>query len=536
MKASKVFINGEVVTVDHNFSVQEALAIKGRHILDVGSTSHMMSLVDNETEVIDLEGRSLLPGFIDSHAHLELYGTNQLGVNLKNVKDIDNVIEKLKERAKATPNGAWIRGWGYNQNQLAEQRHLTKWDLDKVSTSHPIIVVRTCGHISCVNSKALEIAGLTNTSKDPSGGSYLRKGGELTGLLLEAAHMEMFQLADYSEDDVMLGLQTASDHFLQKGITSAHDAGGYGSKHISYLQKAVQEGKIQQRLYVMFGSLYDSPAVVEAGLKSGITTGLGNEYFRIGPAKVFIDGSSSGPTCKTRKPYTSNPEDSGILYMNQEELDSHLLPSHKAGWQITSHAMGDEAVDMLLHTIERALDQKPASQHRHRLEHAGITPPDLLQRIQTTQALPIPNPAFLYEFGDGYLRDYGERVHHFFPLKSYSELGIPFAIGSDSPITTVDPLVGIHAAVNRKSKQGNTIGADQMITVEEAIRAYTWGGAYASFEEEIKGSLEAGKLADLTLLDQSILSCAPENLKDIQVEMTVLDGNIVYEKQKEDVH
>ncbi|MYL70365.1 amidohydrolase family protein [Halobacillus litoralis] len=536
MRATKVFINGEVITADQSGTVYEALAIRGERILQVGTTSEVMERSDDNTEIINLNGKSLLPGFNDAHAHLELYGTNQLGVNMKQVNSIDSIIEKLQTRAEQTPSGEWVRGWGYNQNNLLEDRHLTKWDLDKVSTSHPIIVVRTCGHISCVNSKALEMAGIHLQTPNPPGGTYHRDGDELTGLLLEAAHMKMFQLADYSEDEVMLGLQMASDRFLQNGITSLHDAGGYGTKHIRYLQKGAQEGKIRQRVYVMYASLFDSPSVVKAGVESGIMTGLGDDTFKIGPAKVFIDGSSSGPTCKTREPYTSNPNDSGILYMDQNELDQHLLPAHKKGWQITAHAMGDEAVHMLLTTIERALNHKPSTDHRHRLEHAGITPPDLVERIKATRAVPIPNPAFLYEFGDGYINDYGERVHYFFPLKSYIEQDIPFAIGSDSPITTVNPLIGIHAAVNRTSKHGHPVGQNQSITVEEAIRAYTWAGAYASGEEDLKGTLEPVKYADFVILDQSILRCPSQKIKDIQVEMTILNGDIVYEKQKEDAH
>ena len=442
MKADKIFFNGEVITADADHTVHEALAVQKDRIMQAGPTEAIMKFADSYTEMVDLEGRSLLPGFNDAHAHLELYGTNQLGVNLKEEDSIIQVIDKLRDRANLTSEGEWVRGWGYNQNQLIEQRHLTKWDLDKVSTTHPVIVVRTCGHISCVNSKALEMAGLTPDFPDPEGGSYHKQEGELSGLLLEAAHMKMFQLADYSETEVMKGLEIASADFLTHGITSVHDAGGYGTKHIRYLHRAVKEGKIIQRLYVLYGSLYDSPSMVKAGMDSGVTTGLGDNRFKIGPAKVFIDGSSSGPTCKTREPYTSNPEDDGILYMDQEELDSHLLPAHELGWQITSHAMGDRAVEMLLSTIERALDHTPKQDHRHRIEHAGITPPDLLTKMISTRAVPIPNPAFLFEFGDGYLRDYGDRVNHFFPLKSFSQLEIPFAMGSDSPITTVNPLVG----------------------------------------------------------------------------------------------
>jgi predicted amidohydrolase YtcJ len=535
VSTTMLFINGEVITVNSEFSVREAMAIKDNKIIAVGSNEEILGLESKEPTIINLEGRSILPGFIDAHAHLELYGTNKLGVNGKEAGSIKELLVKLKEKAKSTPEGKWIRGWGYNQNQYEEGRHLTRWDLDQVSTEHPVIVVRTCGHISCVNSKALELAGIAPQTEDPAGGKYVRENGELTGLLLESAHMNMFLFANYSEDEVQEGLALASEDYLAKGITSVHDAGGYGPDHIRFLQKAVSAKRIKQRIYALYGSLHDSPGMVAKGLSSGIGTGLGDEWMKIGPAKVFIDGSSSGPTAKTREPYTSNPEDSGILYLNQEELNKSLGKAHQAGWQITAHAIGDEAVDMMIEAIRSALEDESRHDHRHRIEHSGMTPPDLIQKMKDLEIIPIPNPAFIYEFGDGYVRDYGDRVNVMFPLRSFSDNGIPFAIGSDSPITSVDPIHGIYTAVTRRSNSGNNIGTGQRITVQEAIKAYTWNGAYASFEEHLKGSIEPGKLADLVVLSGSILTCEPERLRELKVELTVLDGKIEYAAKKEGV-
>ncbi|ELK45633.1 amidohydrolase [Halobacillus sp. BAB-2008] len=535
MQATRVFINGEVFTSDHRFSVHEAVAIGGNRILGVGTNQEIQAFVESGTEVTDLEGRTLMPGFIDAHAHLELYGTNQLGVNAKAVHSIPELLDQLLLAAEDIPKGQWIRGWGYNQNHLAEQRHLTRDDLDKVSTSHPIIVVRTCGHISCVNTKALELTGITDSVVDPPGGKYHRDtSGRLTGLLMESAHMAMFQHADYSEEEVQKGLAIASADFLELGITSVHDAGGYGTKHIRYLQKAVQEKTLKQRIYALYGSLSDSVSMVEAGIRSGMATGIGDDSFRIGPAKVFIDGSSSGPTCKMREGYTSNPAGSGMLYMDQHALDRSLLSAYEHGWQLTAHAMGDQAVDMLLTTLERARSGRPGT--RHRIEHSGFTPADLVQRMKAVRAIPIPNPAFLHEFGDGYRKDYGNRVEAMFPMHAFAQNDIPFAIGSDSPITTADPFVGIHAAITRQSKSGRSIGAEQGITLEEALRAYTWGGAYASGEEDVKGSLKPGMLADLIILDRPVLNTPIQQLPEVTVDETILDGKTVFHKLKEDVY
>jgi predicted amidohydrolase YtcJ len=534
MIADLLFYNGQVITMDNHVGMCEALAVKDSKIVSVGSNVEVEKLKGKETRVINLEGKTLMPGFIDAHAHLELYGTNALGVNGKAVNSIEELKEKLGAKAKNTPSGQWVRGWGYNQNYLAEGRHPTRWDLDQISTEHPIILVRTCGHISVVNSKALEMAGINANTNDPSGGKYVRdEKGVPTGVLLEQAHMNMFLTAQYTDDEIMEGLKIASSDYLSKGITSVHDAGGYDTKHFSFLFDAVEKGIIKQRIYVMYGGLHDAPSIVNKGVEAGIKTGVGNNYFRIGPAKVFIDGSSSGPTAKTRQPYTSNNNDSGILYLNQEDLTKTLGDAHNHGWQITAHAIGDEAVEMMINCIEQVLHENPREDHRHRIEHACMTPPDLLKRMKDLNILPIPNPAFIYEFGDGYVKDYGERVETMFPIQSFINEGIPAAIGSDSPITAYDPLIGVYAAVNRMSKSSRLVGPSQKATLLEVLKMYTLNGAIASFEDNIKGSLVPGKLADMVVLDQPILDTPINQINNIGVEMTVLDGAIVFQSKKE---
>ncbi len=458
MDADLILKNGEVITVDENFSICEALAVKDNKIIAVGTNRDILTLQGNHTQVIDLKGKSLIPGFIDSHAHLELYGTNKLGENCKDVDSIEDIQHRLRETAENTLEGEWIRGWGYNQNTLSEGRHPNRWDLDKVSTDHPIIIVRTCGHISCVNSKALELAGIDEKTPNPAGGKYVRDDNLPTGVLLESAHMNMFMNAMYSEEEILNGLELASADYASKGITSVHDAGGYNNDHFRYLQKAVHDGKIKQRVYALIGSLHDSPGVLNKALDAGMVTGLGDEWFKIGPAKVFIDGSSSGPTARTRAPYTSNPNDNGILYLNEVELNKLLGKAHDLGWQLTAHAIGDQAVEMMVNCIEQALDKKGRSNHRHRIEHAGMTPPDLAKKMNALNIVPIPNPAFIREFGDGYINDYGERVETMFPIRQLIDEGLTAAIGSDSPITTFNPLIGIQAAVTRESKAGTAVG------------------------------------------------------------------------------
>lgn len=529
-----LFINGEVITADYLFSVHEALAVKDKRIFAVGTTEQLLKLRQDKTKVIDLRGRTIMPGFIDAHAHLLLYGTNQLGVDCKNVHSIEEIKRRLKGVVRETPADKWIRGWGYNQNFLQEGRHLTRWDLDEVSTRHPIMVVRTCGHISCVNSKALEMAGINENSQNPIGGKYVRnRRNQLTGLLLEEAHMNMVHFSQHTKEEQRQAYQIASHDFLKAGITSIHDAGGYGPAHIRALAQCVQEKDINVRVYAMYGSLHNSVEMVQDGFDKGMVTGIGNEWFKVGPAKVFIDGSSSGPTAATIEPYTSNSSDTGILYLDEAVLNDTLSAAHDTGWQITAHAIGDRAVQMMIDCIEQALEKSPRTDHRHRIEHAAMTPPYLAEKMKELGIIPVANPAFIREFGDGYIKDYGERIHHMFPLQSFLSRHIPAAIGSDSPITTKNPLMGLYAMLTRESLSERVIGENERITLKDAIRMYTYNGAYASFDEGEKGSLEVGKLADLIVLNRSLLTSAVCDIPTIEVDATMVGGSMIYSKQKE---
>jgi predicted amidohydrolase YtcJ len=270
-------------------------------------------------------------------------------------------------------------------------------------------------------------------------------------------------------------------------------------------------------------------------IKAGISTGLGDEKFKIGPAKVFTDGSSSGPTAAMREPYTDNSEYSGIIYFSQEELNRILGEAHKKGFQITAHAQGDRAIEMMLNCIEEALKKHPRKNHRHRIEHAGITMPDLVERMRQLEVIPIPNPAFFLEYGDGYIKSSGERVNYMYPVRDFIDKGIIAAGGSDSPVTSFNPLLGIHGAVNRKSSTGQDVGGNQRIGVLEAIKLFTWNGAYASFEENIKGSIEIGKLADLVVLNGAILDVPTDQIKDMQVDYTIIGGKVVFQKESNDI-
>ncbi|MCO0600872.1 amidohydrolase [Peribacillus butanolivorans] len=534
MQADIVFINGEVITVDQRNKVVEAVAVKGNRVSAVGSNREVKDFIGEETKVIDLQGKTLLPGFIDAHIHLILYGVNQLAVSCKDehIKSIEDLLNDLKEKASTIPKGEWIRAWGFNETVVKEKRYPTIAELDAISVEHPIIVSRTCSHISVVNSKALELAKINENSENPTGGIIEKdKTGRFTGRLIETANMKMTEIASYTESELMKAVKIASEHFAAAGITSIHEAGAYGSESFRLLQQAVKSKDIRVRIYAMIGSLNNSHEFVNKMVEAGVVTGTGDERFKIGPAKLFTDGSSTGPTIATRETYSSDPDNFGILYYSEEEIYQVLGQAHKKGYQITVHAQGDRAIEMYLNCVEKALEESPRKDHRHRIEHAGISSPDLQERMKNLELIPIPNPPFPYEFGDIYIQHYGNRVNHMYAVRDFIDNGIIAAGGSDAPVTDYNPLLGIHVAVNRRSQFGSEIGVAQSISVMEAIKLYTWNGAYASFEEDIKGSIEVGKLADLVVLTDSILKVNPLHIKDLQVESTIIDGEILYHRE-----
>lgn len=526
-----LFINGEVITVNRHNEVMEAVAVQGNKIITVGTNEEILGLKDHNSEVIELNGKTLMPGFIDSHIHFTIYGTNELSMSCKTaqIQSINDLLTELRKRVAITPKGEWIRAWGYNEQKIAEKRFPTKEELDHVSMEHPILIGRICGHISAVNSYSLQLANVNENTPDPKGGRYERDvHGNLTGLLIENAHMNIFSLAAFSDEEMKKAHEISSKHFLKKGITSIHDATGYGLSSLRALQYASQNGIIKQRVYAMVGSLNEAENIVEHMVNSGIYTGLGDHKFKIGPVKLFLDGSSSGPTIWTREPYKNDPDNFGVRYFNQEEVERLFIPAHKKGWQITAHAQGDAAIDMILTCIEKANHLYPRKDSRHRIEHCGIATRDLIERMKEQNIIPIPNPAFHYEFGDGYMNNYGERAKQMYPLRDFLKAGIPAAIASDCPVIDFSPMRGLHSAIKRKSISGQTVGENQTISLLEAIRMYTINGAYASFEENIKGSIERGKLADLILLDRPLLKSDTDELLEAQVEMTMINGEIIY--------
>lgn len=532
MSADIIFKGGPVITVDKNNTTAQAVAVKGNKIVYVGSNEGVDAFIGVNTKIVDLTGKCLIPGFVESHIHTAVMGANAMAIDCRPsaVSSIDDIKEAVFERAKITPKGEWIRGWGYNDQYLKEQRNPNKWDLDEVAPDHPVMLTRVCSHISAHNSRSIEIAGITDAGAyNPE--TYTRINGEISGVMKEEAHMAMCKASLLTEAEIIEGLKAANDMLLKEGITSIHDSGGYGSVQMKAFQKAIEDNLLKLRLYPMIFSFVENLEFVDSYLKVGIRSGMGDDRFKLGPIKLMIDGSSSGPTAATLEPYAIDPNNSGILSHSQELVDDYVMRGHCGDWQVTSHAVGDKGVTVIVNALEKAMTECPKEGTRHRIEHCGMINDELLDRIKRLNIVPICNPIFLYEFGDGYIKNYGkERAYKMFTAKSFLDKGIIAAGASDCPITFSNPLMGIHLAVNRVTQGGQVINPDERLEPIDALRMFTWNGAYASFTEDIKGSIEVGKLADLVVLDGDFLQTPPDKIWDLNVDMTIIDGKVEYER------
>jgi predicted amidohydrolase YtcJ len=529
------FIRGNIITMDVEKPRAEAVLVIGDRISGVGSDSEIEAFIDRGTEVIDLGGRTLVPGFVDCHAHPMFYGESLMAVDCRTppVSSIQDMVSAIRRRAEEEPEGEWVIGMGYDDFKLAERRHPNRWDLDEAAPDNPVVIMRMCGHVSVVNSLALQMAGITKDSADPEGGHIDRdqETGEPTGVLRGGAMAPIYKLIPPSDmEKLRRAFSLAAEQFLARGVTSVSDAGVDSPLVVRAYQAAMREDGVPLRVNLMM-----SVSMLDELSRLGVQTGFGDDRLRIGAIKIVADGSSSGRTAAVSEPYVDAPGNTGIMYLNREELDNGVLAAHRAGFQVGVHAIGDRAISAVLDSYEAALRELPKADHRLRIEHCGICTPSILSRIKRLGVVPVPQPIFLYGEGESYRAGLGEdRVKWAYPLKSFIDGGIVTPMSSDCPATSgaelISPLLGIYVAVTRKTDAGRDLGPGQRIGVEDALRCYTLNSAYATFEEGAKGSIEPGKLADFVVLSDDPLMVKAEKIKDMSVEMTIVGGRVAYKK------
>lgn len=538
--ADTAFVNGKVITVNESNEIVSAVGTYNKEILYVGNDEGIKKYIGEKTKVIDLHGRTLMPGFVEAHSHFMLtsilLNDTVIPIDYKMCRSIKEIKEKIRSALLKKKPGEWIVLQGYDQNKLEEMRHPTYADLDEAAPENPVWCVRADLHTGVCNSLAMKRAGWTKESaKDFQKGELdLDEKGELTGLVKEEGFGYMNALVSYNDQQLKEAFQLGDKAFLKVGITSVHDAGAYGAQFVKILQSACLSGDVHVRVYEMIYRMlgkYSIKDFIYEHIKTGLHTGIGNEHYKLGPAKLLIDGSSSAPSCSTKQPYSHEPELPQIINWTQKEMDEIFTDAHLAGFQMTAHCIGDNAVEKMVNTIERVLTKYPKEDARPRIEHCAMINENILHRIKKLGIIPISNPGLVAFNAKDYNRYYEERVNYMFACQSYLQYGIISAAGADAPCMDVNPMLGIWGAVQRKDiVNGVECGACQKISVLEAIKMFTLNGAYASFDEKIKGSIEVGKLADLIILEEDILESELDHIKDIKVDQTYVDGQLVYER------
>lgn len=532
--------NAEVITVNDNNDIVDALLFENNTILFAGSYEDALKLCEPDTKKIDLAGKTVLPGFIESHAHILTKLVISPGIDMSKVsgiKCIKDVQDRIVKNKKGTD---WIICHGLTFEDLDEKRWPTRWELDEVCADAPITITHSSGHTGLYNTKALEVLGVFD-GKVNMPDEFVEKNekGELTGVLNESAHMMCNQIVKdlnpVDENGMLDMIRDISKAFVSYGVTTVHDAGGTGMTTINAEQKIVKSEGLPIRLYPMLFSILGknhNVKFVKSCIDSGFYTGLGDDFFRVGPLKIMIDGSGASGTCATRKPMSHNGQVNPTS-MTQEEVDDVVISAHKAGFQVTAHCIGDKAVEMVLDAYEKAQKEYPREDCRHRIEHCMIAEPDLLKRIHDQKVIPIFNPTFINLWGESFNKYYGEsRTEYLIPLKSALETGITCTIASDFECCpNMAPVRGIASALDRTIYDtDNKVSATQAISLMDAIRCYTINAAYSEFAEDKKGSLETGKLADICVLDGTITKMSPREMYDMEVLCTYVDGKLVYEK------
>jgi predicted amidohydrolase YtcJ len=525
LHADVVIINANIITMAAGQPRVEALAISQGKFVAIGSTADVQPLIGAGTRLMELKGSTVLPGFIDAHLHALDSGICHVQAVDCDLRSIPAILDALRERAQKTPPGEWVQGFKFDDTKTTECCWLTRRDLDTVSLGHPIYVAHRGGHSFFVNSKALEMAGISSATPDPPGGRYEHDAstGELLGIVQERA-AECFQqlLPPVTQKDRQDGLRRICQMFNAAGLTSVHDA-LVTNLDLQTYQEGLAAGDLTLRVYLLMN--YPHFASLR---EAGVRTGLGNEFLRIGGIKLIADGAIAGRNAWLSQPYAGSTDDFGLRAIEPGELETRVLEIHKAGFQVCTHANGDAAIDMTLTAYEKAMSAYPRLEARHRIEHCTLVNPSLLQRIKKLGIIVTPFCTYVYYHGEK-MKYYGEeRLQWMFAQRSFLDHEIISTGATDYVPGPFEPLLGIQSCVTRTDSSGKVWGASQKITVEEALKIYTLHGAYASFEEHLKGSIEIGKLADLVVLAANPTVVDPHTIKDIPVQHTIVGGQVVY--------
>lgn len=545
MRVDAVYRRGNIHTFDSARPRATSLAVLAGRIVAVGDDD----LVDqfDAAHVVDLGGRTVVPGFNDAHNHMLFYGGTLTSLNLASppMRTVADICEAVRERAAQTPEGGWVIGSKYDQNKLAERRHPTARELDAAAPRHRVWLRHTSGHMCTVNSMVLgDIAGLPI----PPGGIVEEDSdGRRTGLVQEQAQAMVSGLVyPLSVDSMVDMIGLANRNYLAEGVTSATEAGVgaalvlHSPIELRAWQEARRRGVLTVRTNLLMGvemlhhSAHASDEEAPFALDGGLSSGMGDEWLRIGGVKIFSDGSLIGRTAAMFEPFLGDDGvecGCGMFQTEPEVLRRLIIDAHRSGWQIGTHAIGDRAVATVLDCYAEAQRLYPRAGTRHRIEHCGVIAEGLLDSMKALGVVPVPQGRFVNEIGDGMKRALGaHRTPDAYRQRSFLERGIPLPGSSDRPVVNGAPLLGIHDMVNQRTSSGEPFVPGEALTVQQAVHAFTRGSAYAAFEEHYKGALAPGMLADFVVLGDDIFTIDRDGIGETSVDATVVGGALLHDR------
>lgn len=506
----------------------DALALRAGRVLALGRDA--LDSAGPGTRRIDLAGRVAIPAFNEAHMHLLPFGLTLTQVKLRaeEVRTLSEVQSRIRAAAGTTPRGEWITGWGYDHASLDVKRHPMGGELDRAAPEHPVFIMRACGHMGVANSAALRAAGIGHNTPDPEGGVIERRDGTLTGLIQERALTLILRaMPQPSQARMVDAIHAAGEHLAAQGFASATDM-NVGMTAGLHEVAAYQAASPLQRMWLVLAA--NPEGIAEAAAMQPWRPGDDpHAMLRWGGAKVFADGSAGGLTAAFLEPYLQGG--TGVLTFPTGAIHELLARWHDRGWQLDIHAIGDAAIEQVLSGMEAA---GATPERRHRIEHCGFVTRDQRRRMLARGIIPVPQPLFMYEFGDLYVRNLGPaRGAAAYPMRTWLDEGHHPSASSDSPVCTTDPFLNLFTMVTRETNQGTVLGVDQRLSIGEAVHCYTWCGAYSTFSEHRRGALDPGMDADIAVLSQDIFACPPEALPGTRADITLRGGLPIHDRHGE---
>jgi predicted amidohydrolase YtcJ len=533
-----MLVNGNVLTMDPGRPRASALAIAG------GRITALDEVPARSEHVVDLDGATVLPGFHDAHNHMIGFGMSlgEVELNSPPVGSLDELYAAVARRAGTTAPGEWVIGAGYDQNKLGGHPHRDA--LDRAAPGRRVWLRHTSGHMCVVNTPVLAALGIDGTATEvPGGRVVVDSGGRPTGLLEERAQLLVGSLVyPYPLAELTDAIARAAEVYLAEGVTSCTEAGigggwvAHSPAELAAYAAARDQGRLGVRVELMaarevlhpLGAHPDDNLV--AGLDLGITTGFGDDWLRLGAVKIFADGSLVGRTAALHDPYDGS-DGAGYLQADAAELTGAIIAAHRSGWQVATHAIGDLAIDLALDAYEQALAEYPRRDPRHRIEHFAVVQPRQVARAGALGVIAVPQGRFATELGDGMLAAVGPDRHAWlYRQRSLLDAGMVLPGSSDRPVVAGAPLLGVADMVNRRTASGAPFNPGEAISAEAALRAWTWGSAYASRQEHVKGSIAPGMLADLVVLSEDPTAVSPDRIAGLEVLATMVGGQFAYDR------